>query len=122
MSANLIGFGADLQQKLDAMNPRLRRSRWAGDVGHALFEIAQALHDLDVKAHDGKATQADRDRERRLRKRAREQAHRLGKGIEVHRRRDPRGWPLYVLFPGDVHPGEGPEAIFEQAVAVPPRP
>lgn len=122
MSANLIGFGADLQQKLDTMDPKLRKARWAGDVAVALYQIAQRLHRLSVKGGRGRSTRADDRAERKLMEEAQREVKKLGKGIEVVRNPDPRGWPMVVVFPGDVPKGSGPEAVFEQGVAVPPRP
>ncbi len=46
----------------------------------------------------------------------------MGTGVRVYHRSDPVGWPLYVVFPGDVPPGAGTEANYEQGIAVPPRP
>ena len=122
MSENLIGFGCDLQQKLDAMDPKARKARWAGDIGVELFGIAKKLHRLSLKACNSETTPADDRRERRLMEQARQAASRLGKGVEVYRQPDPRGWPLYVVWPGDVRKGEGIEAYYEQGVAVPPHP
>ena len=121
MSANLIGFGCDLQQKLDAMHPKRRRTRWAGDIGVDLYQIAQNLHRLSVKAASGQSTSADDRRERRMMEQARGQAAKLGKGVEVYRQPHPRGWPLYVVFPGDVPKGSEVETCYEQGIAVPPR-
>ena len=122
VSANLIGFGCDLQQKLDAMDSKLRRARWAGDVGSDLYRIAQRLHDLDTRARSGRAKPTDARTETRLLTQARAAVVKLGLGIEVHRQPDRRGWPFVVVFPGDAPKGSGPEAVFEQGVAVPPLP
>ena len=122
MSANLIGFGADLQQKLDAMDPKLRKARWAGDVGVAFFRIAQRLDGLGTKRTRRRSTAALDRTERELMKQAQREANKLGKGIQVVRNPDPRGWPMVIVFPGNVPKGSGPEAAFEQGVAVPPRP
>ncbi len=122
MSANLIGFGADLQQKLDAMDPALRKARWAGDVGVALYRIAKELHRLRVKGRRARTRAAADRAERRLMQQARQEADKLGNGIVVVRQPDPRAWPMVVVFPDNVPPESGPEAVFEQGVAVPPRP
>jgi len=122
VSANLIGFGADLQQKLDVMDPKLRKARWAGDAGVALYRIAQRLHQLRADVRRGGSTRANDRAEQELMEKARREANKLGKGIVVVRQPDPRGWPLVIVFPGDVAKGSGPEAAFEQGVAVPPRP
>ena len=122
MSADLIGFGADLQQKLDAMDCKLRRARCAGYVASELFGIAQRLHTLSVKARSGRATSADDRAERELLEHARIAVQELGWGIDVYRQPDPWGWPIVVVFPGDIPKGSGPEAVYEQGVAVPPRP
>ena len=121
MSTNLIGWGCDLQQKLDAMDRKLRRARWAGYTADELYKIAQRLHALSEQARSGRATSAYDRAERRLLEQARSAVHELGFGIEVYRQPDP-GWPIVVVFPGDVPKGSGPEAVFEQGVAVPPRP
>jgi len=122
VSANLIGFGADLQQKLDAMDRKLRRARWAGYVADELYGIAQRLHTLGVKARSRRVTSADDRAERELLEQARTAVQELGFGIDVYRQPDPVGWPLVVVFPGDVPKGSGPGAVYEQGVAVPPRP
>ncbi len=122
MSANLIGFGADLQQKLDVMDPKLRKARWAGDVGVALYRIAQRLHQLRADVRRGGRTRANDRAEQELMEKARRETNKLGKGIVVVRQPDSRGWPMVVVFAGDVPKGSGPEAAFEQGVAVPPRP
>ena len=122
MSANLIGWGCDLQQKLDAMDSKLRRARWAGYVAEELHEIARRLHVLDERARSGCMTSTYDRAERRLLEQARTAVQELGFGIEVHRQPDPGGWPIVVVFPGEIPTGSGPEAVFEQGVAVPPRP
>ena len=122
MSEHLIGFGCDLQQKLEAMKPKHSRTQWAGDVGIELYKIAQKLHRIDVKTRESKRTSTDNSKERQLMDQARKQTAKLGKGIEVHRQPDPIGWPLYIVFPGDVPQGSGYEAYYEQGIAVPPRP
>ncbi len=122
MSANLIGWGCDLQQKLDAMDRRLRRTRWAGYVAIELYGIAQGLQKVSEHVRADQATPRDHRRERNYMEQARRAVQELGFGIEVYRLPDPRGWPLYVVFPGDVPKGSGPEAVFEKGVAVPPRP
>ena len=121
MSANLIGLGCDLQQKLEAMDGKLRRARWAGFVGDELYRIAQRLHVLSEQARSGRVTSAYERAEHRLLEQARIAVQELGFGIEVYRQPDP-GWPIVVVFPGDVPKGSGPEAVFEQGVAVPPLP
>ena len=65
---------------------------------------------------------ADDRKDRRLMQQAQEQADSLGRGIQVYRQGDPMGWPLYVVFPGDVDRGQGVESYYEQGIAVPPRP
>lgn len=122
MSEHLIGFGCDLQQKLDTMQPKQRHLRWAGDVGFELYKIAQKLHRIDVKTREGKRTSADNRKERQLMEQARKQTAKLGKGIEIYLQPDPIGWPLYIVFPGDVPKDCGIEAYYEKGVAVPPRP
>ena len=122
VSANLIGFGADLQQKLDAMDGRSCRARWAGYVASELFGIAERLHPLSVKARSGRATSADDRAEKQLLEQGRIAVQELGFGISVYTQPDPWGWPIVVVFPGDVPKGSGPESVFEQGVAVPPRP
>jgi hypothetical protein len=122
MSANLIGWGCDLQQKLDLMRPKLRRARWAGYVAAELFTIAKRLHVLGERARCGRMTPAHERAERRLLEQARSAVQELGFGIEVYRQPDPVGWPMVVVFPGDVPRGSGPDAVFEQGIAVPPRP
>jgi hypothetical protein len=122
MSANLIGLGADLQQKLDAMDSKLRKAPWAGDVGDALYQIAQRLHSLNVNASRGRSTRADDRAERELMDQAQREVNKLDKGIIALRSSDPRGWRIVIVFPGDVPKGSGPEAALEQGVAVPPRP
>ena len=122
MSANLIGWGCDLQQKLDAMDRKLRRARWAGYVAIELFGIAQALQKVSENVRADRGTPRDHRRERNYMEQARRAVQELGFGIEVHRQPDPRGWPIVVVFPGDLSKGSGPEAVFEQGVAVPPRP
>jgi len=118
----LIQFGADLQQKLDAMDPKARKARWAGDVGMALYRIAQRLHRLNEKKAGRKNTAALDRAERELMEQVQGEVNKLGKGIIVVRNPDPRAWPMVIVFPGDVPKGSGPEAVFEQGVAVPPRP
>lgn len=120
MSKYLIGFGCDLQQKLDATNNRLRRSRWAGDVGEALYRIARQLHAVNVKA--SRSGRMNRRATATLLADAQLAVNRLGKGIEVHRQSNPIAWPLYVVFPGDVRADSDFQAIYEQGIAVPPRP
>jgi len=117
MSANLIGLGCDLQQKLDAMDRKLRRARWAGYVAGELYDIARRLHALDRTGRTGHGADAQD-----LLEQARSAVEELGFGIEVYRQPDPRGWPLVVVFPGDVPTGSGPEAVYEQGIAVPPKP
>ncbi|MEK6674117.1 MAG: hypothetical protein AABZ47_00515 [Planctomycetota bacterium] len=119
MSASLIGFGCDLQQKLDAMDRKLRRTRWAGDVGVALYRIARKLDRLAESARQYGWTPDHDRRERQLIQRANEQASKLGSGVTIHRPTEPNAWPLVVVFPGDIRPGDRPE---EKGVAVPPRP
>lgn len=121
MSADLIGWGCDLQSKLSDMDPKLRRARWAGYVAEELYRIARRLHALSQQARSGRATSACVLAERRLVDQARTAVQELGFGIEVYRQPDP-GWPIVVVFPGGVPNGSGPEAVFEQGVAVPPRP
>ena len=122
MSANLIGWGCDLQQKLDAMDSKLRRARWAGYVAIELYGIARALQRISENVNAKRATPKDHRRERDYMDQARRAVQELGFGIEVHRQPDPTGWPLYVVFPGDVKPGSGIEVYYEQGIAVPPRP
>ena len=122
MSANLIGFGCDLQQKLDTMDARQRKTRWAGDGGHELHRIARKLHALSLRVSESGGSAADDRRDRRLLRQAQTQVDRLGKGIQVYRQGDPTGWPLYIVFPGDVPRGQGVESYYEQGIAVPPRP
>ena len=122
VSAHLIGFGADLQQKLDAMDPKLRKARWAGDVGVALFRIARRLDSL-VQRKAGRKNAAAVDRaERELMEQAQREVNKLGTGIQAVRNPDPRAWTMVIVFPGDVPKGSGPEAPFEQGVTVPGRP
>ena len=123
MSANLIALGADLQQKLDAMDPKSRKARWAGDIGVAVFRIAQQLDSLNKKRLGRRDIPTAFDRtERDLMKQAQREVEKLGTGILAVPNPDPRAWPLVVVFPGDVPKGSGPEAVFEQGIAVPPRP
>ena len=92
MSVNdLIGFGADLQQKLDAMHPKRRCARWAGYAADDLYRIAQRLHALSEHARSARATSAHDRAESRLIERARVSVQTLGRGIEVYRQPDPRG-------------------------------
>ncbi len=121
MSTNLIGWGCDLQEKLDAMDRKLRRARWAGYVAEELYRIARRLHALGKQARSDRVTSTHDRAERRLLEQARTAVQELGFGIEVYRQPDP-GWPIVVVFPGGVPNGSGPEAVFEQGVAVPPRP
>jgi hypothetical protein len=116
-----IAFGCDLQQKLDAMDRKLRRARWAGYVAEELHRIAQRLHALSEQACSGRATSAYERAERRLLEQARTAVQELGFGIEVYRQPDP-GWPIVVVFPGDVPKASGIESYYEQGIAVPPRP
>lgn len=122
MSENLIGFGADLQQKLHTLPPKWRRSRWAGDAGVELYKVSRQLHRLNENTFNYGTSPSDERKEKRLLERARRAAAGLGHYVEVYHQRDPRRWPLYVVFPGDVRKGEGIEAYYEQGVAVPPRP
>jgi len=122
VSAKLIGFGADLQQKLDAMDPKLRQARWAGDVAVALYRIAQRLHRLSADQSRLRSVAVLNRVERELMEQAQREVNKLGVGIVVIRQPDPLGWPMVIVFPGDVPKGSGPEAVFEQGVAVPPRP
>lgn len=122
MSANLIGLGCDLQQKLDAMDRKLRRARWAGNVGEKLYRIARRLHALGKQARSDQVTSAYERTERRLLEQAETAVRELGLGIEIHRQPDPRGWPLYIVFPGEVPRGSEIQAYYEQGVAIPPRP
>lgn len=122
MSANLIALGADLQQKLDAMEPKLRKARWVGDVGVALYRIAQRLDRLSAKRNRNRSTASSDRTERELIEQAQREVNKLGKGIIAVRNPDPRGWPMVIVFPGDVPKDGDPEAVFEQGVAVPPRP
>lgn len=119
---NLIFLGADLQQKLDAMETKLRRARWAGYVANDLYRIAQRLHALGKQARSVRATSAFERVERRLLEKARIAVQELGFGIEVYRQPDPVGWPIVVVFPGDVSNTSDIHARFEQGIAVPPRP
>ena len=121
MSANLIGFGCHLQQKLDEMDAKSRRARWAGDAGEKLYQIARQLHTLSDRVRCGRSTPADNRTEKRLMGQARNAVRQLGDGIEVHRQPDPCGWPFVVVFPGDVPPGSSAETYLEQGIAVPPR-
>ena len=118
---HLIAFGCDLQQKLEAMDRKLRRARWAGYVAEELHGIAQRLHALRERARSVRVTSANDRAQRRLLEQARTAVQELGFGIEVYRQPEP-GWPIVIVFPGDVPKGSGPEAVFEQGVAVPPRP
>jgi len=125
VSANLISFGADLQQKLDAMDPKLRKARWTGDVAVALYRIAQRLDRLNQKtarSGTGRGSSAYDRAERKLMEQAQREVNRLGKGIVVLRNPDPRAWPMVIVFPGDVPKDSGLEVVFEQGVAVPPEP
>lgn len=122
MSAHLIGFGADLQQKLDAMDPKLRKARWAGDVAVALYRIAQRLHRLSADQSRLRSVAVLDRADRELMEQAQYEVNKLGVGIVVIRQPDPLGWPMVIVFPGDVPKGSGPEAAFEKGVAVPPRP
>lgn len=122
MSANLIGLGADLQQKLDAMDARLRRARWAGAVGVALYEVAVELRRLRARRINRRSRAARRRAESRLLDRAQREADKLGDGVAVLRTPDPLGWPIVVVFPQDVPEDAGPETAFEQGVAIPPEP
>lgn len=122
MSANLIGWGCDLQQKLDAMETKLRRARWAGYVADELYRIAQRLHVLGNQARSVRSTSAYERVERRLLEQARIAVQELGFGITVYRQPDPVGWPLYIVFPGDVSKTSDVQVYYEQGIAVPPRP
>ena len=88
MSANLIGFGADLQQKLDAMHHKQRCAPWAGYAADDLYRIAQRMHALSEQARSGETTSAHDRAERRLIERARVSVQTLGRGIEVYRQPD----------------------------------
>jgi len=122
VSAHLIGFGCDLQQKLDAMDPKTRKARWAGDVGAALYRIAQKFDRLSGKGSRSRNSAAFDRSERDLMEQAQREVNKLGKGIIAVRNPDPRGWPMVIVFQGDVPKDSGPEAMFEQGIAVPPRP
>ena len=120
MSANdLIGLGADLQAKLETMDRHLRRARWSGDIGVELYNIARKLHRLNENAFNYGSTPADERLQKRLVERARSVATKLGDGVTVYHQPDPRRWPLYIVFPGDIPEGSGPEAVYQQGVAVP---
>ncbi len=42
-------------------------------------------------------------------------------GAEVFHQGDPRGWPLYLIFKGDLQAGQDVHAVYNQVgVAVPP--
>ena len=118
MSANLIGWGCDLQQKLDAMDRKLVRARWAGYVADDLYRIAQRLHALNLQPRSGRMKPAHERAERHLLGEARTAVQELGFGIEVYRQPQPLS-SFVVLFPGNVPKGSGPEAVFEQGVWVP---
>ena len=122
MSVNLIGWGCDLQQKLDAMDRKLRRTRWAGYVAIELYGIAQGLQIVSENVRAGRATPRDHRRERNYMEQARRAVQELGFGIEVYRQPDPHGWPIVVVFPGDVLAGSVCQMYFEKGIAVPPRP
>ena len=93
MSANLIGFGCDMQQKLDAMDRKLRRARWAGYVAVELYGIAQALQRVSENVRAGRATPRDHRREKDCMEQARRAVQELGFGVEVHRQPEPHGCP-----------------------------
>lgn len=121
MSAHLIGLGCDLQQELDAMDSKLRKARWAGDVGVALYQIAQRLNGLGKRTRSRRNAAIDLT-ERELMELAQREVNKLGKGIVAVRNLDPRTWPLVIVFPGAVPKDSGPEVVLEQGIAVPPRP
>jgi hypothetical protein len=122
MSANLIGWGCDLQQGLDAMNRKLRRARWAGIVGEKLYRIARRLHALDRQPRTARSASAIARTEQRLLDEARIVVQELGHGIGVYRQQYRHGWPIVIVFPGDIPAGSGPESFLEQGIAVPPKP
>lgn len=44
-------------------------------------------------------------------------------GATAYIQGDPRGWPLYLFFPGDLKPGESPDGYYNmRGTAVPPMP
>lgn len=122
MSAHLIGFGCDIQQKLDSMDPKTRKARWAGDVGVALYRIAQRLHRLSADQSRLRSVAVLDRAERELIEQAQHEVNKLGVGIVVIRQPDPLGRPMVIVFPGDVPKGSTPETAFEMGVAVPPQP
>jgi hypothetical protein len=119
---DLIYWGCDLQQKLEAMDRSLRRARWAGYVGEKLYRIARRLNDSDQRSRTGRGASGIERTEQRLLDEARIVVQELGHGIEVYRQPYPNGWPIVIVFPGDVPAGSGPEAFLEQGIAVPPKP
>lgn len=41
-------------------------------------------------------------------------------GAEAYIQSDPRGWPVYLLFPGDLQEGQSADSCYTNGVAVPP--
>lgn len=122
-ASSLIEFGADLQKRLDAMPKRSRRCPYAGVYAGDLFKIAKALHALDEHDCNHGLTPSQETREAKLEAQAQEIAGQLGKGVIAYRQGDPRGWPLYIIFPGDIPKREGMAAhnCYSNGVGVPPR-
>lgn len=84
-----------------------------------LLSVSTALHRLSEAACMRELTARDLARRKRLLK----TAHDIGVGMwgaqTVFHQRDPRGWPLYVIFPGDIPDGGSVEDHYHNGVAIP---
>ena len=82
----------------------------------ALPKIASQLRNVFERQCNGYrdelAEKRDRSREARLIAHAHTLATDLGASLYVQR--DPRGWPLYLIWSGSMFPGETPENSYSQ--------
>lgn len=94
-----------------------------------LNSISRRLHRLDENSCNGysdfqgnwneEAEKKAEKRELRLEKRAETIASQWG--AKIYRQGDPRGWSLYIVFPGDIPQGEDVGAYYNRGVGVPVR-
>ena len=84
-----------------------------------LLSVSTSLHRLREAACLRELTPRERVRIKRLEKTAHEIAVGLWGAQTVFHQPDPRGCPMYVIFPGDVPAGEPVEDHYHSGVAIP---
>jgi hypothetical protein len=87
-----------------------------------LQSISRKLHRIDED--DCSNDYGEQEQERRTKRERKLEAEAAAiveqYGAVIYHQSDPRGWPLYILFPGTVPSGERAEAYYNRGVSVPP--